>query len=81
MNDISRDRVRLCLLKLVKGGTTSYQAIEDNASAKCLPFATRSIIVRQFYKYLVQEKYILRVSRGQYRLSERGELLLVILSS
>ena len=81
MDDDGRDRVRLAILKLVKSGCTKYTDIENYASVKCLSFATRSIVVRQFYKYLVPKGFIVRVSRGQYRLSEKGEQLLVVLSS
>jgi len=38
-------------------------------------------VKRQFYRYLVAQGYVMRVSRGVYRLSEDGERLLLILTS
>jgi predicted transcriptional regulator len=37
-------------------------------------------VIRQFYKYLVAQGYVERVKRGEYKLSEKGETLLVILA-
>ena len=81
MDDHGRDRVRLAILKLIKSGCTKYTDIENYDTVKCLTFASRNIVVRQFYRYLVVKGFVVRVSRGQYRLSVKGERLLVVLSS
>ena len=80
MDDDSRDRVRLVILKLVKNGCTKYTNIEEYATVRCLTFASRNVVVRQFYKYLVARGFIERVSRGRYSLTKKGESLLTVLS-
>lgn len=80
MNDIKRDHVRKVILNLIKNGCTKYTDIEEYATVRCLTFASRNVVVRQFYKYLVARGFIERVSRGRYRLTKKGESLLAVLS-
>ena len=79
--DVKRDRVRKTILKLISDGCTRYTDIEQDASMKCKNFASRNVVTRQFYKYLVAHGYVERIRLGRYRLTENGEDLLAVLSS
>ena len=48
---------------------------------KCENFASRNVVIRQFYKYLVAQRYVERIGWGRYRLTKNGEDMLAVLSS
>jgi hypothetical protein len=52
---------------------------EKKAVATCLRFATSNTIRKQFYHYLLINGYVERVSRGIYKITQKGEKLLEIL--
>lgn len=79
--DVKRDLVRKTFLKLISEGCTPYTDIEKDASTKCRTFASRNVVIRQFYKYFVAQGYIERFKRDKYRLTEKGGKLLSIMSS
>ena len=80
MDDIKRDQVRKVILNLIKNGCTKYTDIEYHATVKCLAYGSRNVVVRQFYKYLINGGFIERSSRGRYQLTKKGESLLIALS-
>ena len=80
MKDRERDLLRKTILELVKKGHVHYTDIEKKAVATCMPFVTTNTFKAQFYKYLVANGYIERVSRGVFTITEKGEKLLEILS-
>jgi len=53
---------------------------KKRAVATCLSFATTNTIRKQFYHYLLTNGYVERVSRGIYKITEKGEKLLEILN-
>ena len=79
MKDRERDVLRKTILELVKKGHVHYTDIEKKACATCLSFATTNTVRKQFYRYLLTNGYVERVSRGVYRITQRGEKLLEIL--
>ena len=81
MKDNERDILRKTILELVKKGHVHYTDIEKRACATCLSFATSNTIRKQFYRYLLPNGYVERVSRGLYKVTNKGEKLLEILDS
>jgi len=80
MKDQERDVLRKTILELVKKGAIHYTDIEKKAIATCMPFVTANTFRTQFYDYLVKNGYIQRVSRGVFKITEKGKKLLEILS-
>jgi len=79
MKDQERDILRRTILELIKKGHVHYTDIEKKAVATCLSFATSNTIRKQFYHYLLENGYVERVSRGVYKITQKGEKLLEIL--
>jgi predicted transcriptional regulator len=75
-----RDVLGKTILELVKKRHVHYTDIEKKTVATCLRFATSNTIRKQFYQYLLPNGYIERISRGVYKITEKGEKLLEILS-
>ena len=67
------------MLELVKKGHVHYTDIEKKVVATCLRFATSNTVRKQFYRYLLENGYVERVSRGVYKITQKGEKLLEIL--
>lgn len=80
MTDQERDILRKTILEFVKKGHVHYTDIEKKAVATRLCFATSNTIRKQFYRYLLANGYVERVSRGIYKITERGEKLSEILT-
>jgi len=80
MNDRERDQLRKAILQFIKKGCVHYTDIEKKTVATCLRFATSNTFRKQFYGYLVPNGYIKRVSRGIYKITQKGEKLLEILN-
>jgi len=55
------------------------RTLRKKAVATCLRFATSNTVRKQFYHYLLPNGYVERVSRGIYRITQKGEKLLEIL--
>jgi len=64
---------------LVKRSHVHYTDIEKKAVATCLGFATSNKVRKQFYHYLLTNGYVERVSRGVYKITQKGGRLLEIL--
>jgi len=80
MKDNERDVLRKTILELVKKGHVHYTDIEKKACATCLSLATSNTTRKQVYHYLLPKGYMVRVSRGIYKITQKGEKLLEILS-
>jgi predicted transcriptional regulator len=78
--DIKRDLVRKAILLQIKNGYSRYTDIKDVVTAKCKDFASSNTMKKQFYKYLIPQEYIERIKPGKYKLTQKGERLLAILS-
>lgn len=80
MKDQERDILRKAILQLIKKGHVHYTDIEKKTVATCLRFATSNTFRKQFYSYLLPNGYVERVTRGVYKITEKGEKLLEILN-
>ena len=79
MKDQERDILRKAILQFIKRGYVHYTDIEKKTVATCLRFATSNTFRKQFYGYLLPNGYVERVSRGIYKIAQKGEKLLEIL--
>lgn len=66
-------------IELVMKGHVHYTDIEKKACATCLSFATSNTVRKQFYHYLLLNRYVERVSRGVYEVTQKGDRPLEIL--
>ena len=80
MKDQERGVLRKTILELVKKGHVHYTDIEKKACATRLRFATSNTVRKQFYHYLLSNGYVERVSRGIYKITQKGEKLLEVLN-
>ena len=80
MKDHERDILRKTILEFIERGHVHYTDIEKKAVATCLRFATSNTVRKQLYHYLLPNGYIERVSRGIYKITQKGEKLLEILT-
>lgn len=78
--DVKRDLVRKAILLQIKNGSTRYTDIKDGATAKCRNFASSNSVKKQLFRYLLPQCYVERIGLGKYRLTEKGEKLLIIVS-
>jgi len=81
LNDRERDILRKTILSVIEKGFVRWKDIEKYSTPICWDFATTNTVKRQFYRYLVAQGYVVRVSRGVYGLSGDGERLLLILTN
>jgi len=63
-----------------KSVTCTTQTLRKKAVATRLRFATSNTVRKQFYHYLLANGYVERVSRGIYKITERGKKLSEILT-
>ena len=77
MKDFERDTLRKCILDLVRRGVVHYTEIEKRSVATCQAFITSNSFKPQF-RYLLENGFIERVSRGVYALTDRGKSYLAI---
>ena len=80
MKDPERDQLRKTILQFIKKGYVHYTDIEKKTVATSLRFATSNTFRKQFYGYLLPNRYVKRVSRGVYTITPKGEKLLEILN-
>jgi len=80
LNDRERDILRRSILELLAKGYVHYTDLDKKVCATCHPFATTNTFTKQFYGYLLPNGYIERVSRGIYKITQKGEKLLDILT-
>jgi hypothetical protein len=79
MKDQERDILRKTTLELVKKRHVHYTDIEKKAVATCLASQHQTRVRKQFYHYPLANGYVERVSRGIYKITQKGEKLLEIL--
>ena len=79
MKDQERDLMRKIILSMVKRGHIHWTDLKKKVLGTCHPFTTDTPFAHQM-RYLLQKGYIERVSRGIYRVTEKGEKYLEILS-
>jgi predicted transcriptional regulator len=80
MKDLERDLLRKAILQFIKKGYVHYTDLEKKTVITCLRLATSNTFRKQFYGYLLPNGYVERVSRGVYKITEKGEKLLEILN-
>jgi len=80
MKDQERDILRKAILQFIKKGYVHYTDIEKKSVVTCLRFAISNTFRKQFYGYLLPNGYIERVSRGIYKIAQKGDKLLEILT-
>ncbi len=56
----------------VKKGHLLYTDVERKAVATCLRFATSNTVRKQFYHYLLPNGYVERVSKGIFKITQKG---------
>lgn len=80
MKDRERDILRRTILEILSNGSIHYTDLDKKVCATCHSYATSNTFKKQFYGYLLPNAYIERVSRGIYKITEKGEKLLDILT-
>jgi DNA-binding PadR family transcriptional regulator len=78
LRDCERDVLRRSILELLSKGCVHYTDLEKKVCATCLPFATTNTFKPQL-AYLLKRGFIERVSRGIYRITEKGRNYLTLL--
>ena len=78
MKDHERDAMRKIILNMVKKGHVHWSDLQKYVLASCHSFATSSTFERQLL-YLLNKRFVEKVSRGVYRITENGEKYLEIL--
>jgi len=79
MKDRERDIMRKIILSIVKKGHCHWTDLKKRVLSSRYPFATSNTFNKQ-HQYLLNKGFIERVSRGIYRVTEKGEKYLEILS-
>ena len=80
MKDRERDVLRKNILELLTKGCVHYTDLEKKVCGTCLPFATTNTFKSQLH-YLLSNTYIIRISRGIYQITSKGQKYLVLLAS
>ena len=78
--DLKRDILRRTILHLLINGSLHYTDMQKKVCATFYPFATINTFKPQF-KYLLDNRFIYRISRGVYQITNKGENYLLILKS
>jgi len=69
--DMKRDILRRSILELVGKGNMHYTTLEKNVCSKCYQFATSNTFKSRL-GYLLDNGYIIRFSRGIYKITLKG---------
>jgi DNA-binding PadR family transcriptional regulator len=80
MKEEQRDILRRTILELLAKGSVHYTDLDKKVCASCYPFATVNTFNSQL-RYLLSNNYIVRVARGTYQITPKGENYLVLLKS
>lgn len=78
--DMKRDTLRRTILELLVKGSIHYTELDKKVCISCHPFATTNTFKTQF-KYLLNNNYIIRIRRGIYKITPKGEKYLNLLKS
>ena len=79
MKDRERDVLRKSILEMLEKGYVHYTDLEKKVTATCYPFATTNTFKSQL-RYLLNNSYVSRISRGIYQLTPKGRNYLVLLT-
>jgi DNA-binding PadR family transcriptional regulator len=80
MKDRERDILRRTILELLAEGCVHYTDLDKKVCASCHSFATTNTFRSQF-RYLLNNSYINRITRGIYNITSKGKKYLMILKS
>lgn len=75
---MKRDILRRTILELLEKGSLHYTELDKKVCTSCHPFATTNTFKSQF-NYLLNNGCITRISRGIYKITEKGEKYLDIM--
>lgn len=78
MKDRERDILRKTILELLAKGCLHYTDMDKRVCASCHTFATTNTFKSQL-KYLLVNHHIIRISRGLYKITEKGKNYLDLL--
>ncbi len=79
MKDRERDVLRKTILEVLSKGHVHYTDLEKKVTATCYSFATTNTFKRQL-RYLLDNSYVQKVTRGVYRITPKGQNFLVLLT-
>jgi len=79
MKDRERDILRKTILEMLSNGHVHYTDLEKKVTATCYSFATTNTFKRQL-RYLLDNLYVLKVARGVYQITPKGQNYLSLLS-
>ena len=78
--DMKRDILRRTILELLTKGSVHYTDLEKKVCAAGYLFATTNTFKTQLH-YLLSNGYLERIARGIYKMTQRGEKYLSLLTS
>ena len=78
--DMKRDILRRTILELLTKGNVHYTELDKKVCATYYSFATPNTFKPQL-QYLLYNGFIERISRGVYKITNKGENYLLILKS
>jgi DNA-binding PadR family transcriptional regulator len=78
MKDRERDLLRKTILEMLSKGHVHYTDLGKKVTATCYSFATTNTFKRQL-RYLLDNAYVRRVSRGVYQITLKGKSYLALL--
>jgi DNA-binding PadR family transcriptional regulator len=76
--DVKRDQLRKSVLELLAKSDLHYTDLEKKICIMCYQFATSNTFKTQL-RYLIENDYINRISRGIYRITTKGNNYLNLL--
>jgi DNA-binding PadR family transcriptional regulator len=79
MKDRERDLLRKTILEMLVKGHVHYTDLGKKVTATCYSFATTNTFKRQL-RYLLDNTYVRRVTRGLYQITLKGKSYLALLA-
>lgn len=77
--NMRRDILRKIILELLVKSSSHYTDLEKRVCASCFPFITINTFKYQF-KYLLDNGFLKRISRGIYEITPKGKKYLELLT-
>ena len=78
--DVKREILRITILELLAKGCVHYTELEKKVNASGHSFATTNTFKSQLH-YLLNNRYIARITRGVYQITAKGKNYLTLLTS
>jgi predicted transcriptional regulator len=69
--NVKRDILRRTILEMLERGNVNYTILEKKVCSICYPFITINTFKPQL-QYLVENKFVNRISRGVYQVTNKG---------